>query len=271
MTKKQDLERRSLDNGYLYKLYTEAEFYMTRGERKNIIKLYSMFGMRGENRYAGVRLFDTYDIKNKFGYDVKSARHARDIMQEYLTSIKNHRRDLRPGPLTMRSKFATVTGGGYALVGGRAFESASHVRWFASRISDWRPKLIGALATELVKHTKDNRVDLASGKIYQTPSIAKLRRLGSAEEGDKHIPLVATDKFILKFYDDNGSQCVPDKISDGDSWVVDFISDDSKPTVKRGVLVRYATEFGCSLTLTDATKAAKMKAVRKAKKALGLA
>lgn len=271
MTKKQDLERRGLDNGYLYKLHKEAEFYMTRNERRNLIKLYSMFGVRGKERAYNARAFECWDIKNKFGYSLTAARHARDVMYDYMTSIRQSRRDSRPDPSTMKFKFAVVTGGGYALVGNRAFESSSHVKWFANRISEWRPKLVGILSTVMAKHTRDNQIDLGNNKVYQTPSIAKLRRLGAAEEGDKFIPLVATDKFILKFYDNNGNQCVPDKISDGDSWVVDFISDDSKPKVKRGVLVKYATEFGCSLTLTDATKAAKMKAVRKAKKALGLA
>jgi hypothetical protein len=35
-------------------------------------------------------------------------------------------------------------------------------------------------------------------------------------------------------------------------------------------LSKHGTEFGCSATQSDARKAAKMRAVRKAKKALGL-
>jgi hypothetical protein len=88
---------------------------------------------------------------------------------------------------------------------------------------------------------------------------------------EERVPLVATDRFIVKILDDNGNVHVPSGIAEGDVHVVEYLQvKGDKFEVKQGFLVRDGNNFGCAATVPDARKAAKMKSVRAAREALGI-
>lgn len=271
MNRKQMYELNRASSRQHRALFKAAEAYLTIGNRDNLSKLYDLMRIRGKTR-GNTTTFSMYELENKLKHDFISGRDARDIMYDYIIRIQSIRRDART--YNKSSKTQLLRNSTMSVdYGDRNFALLRDVRWLSHQISGWRPSIIGMLTPIVEMHTSNNRVDFANTKLHQTPRIAKLRkdRVNEPIESDSYVPLVATDRFIIKFFDANGNQCVPDKIADGDAWDVEFISDDNKPTLKRGVLAKFGTEFGCSVTLSDATKAAKMRAVRKAKKALGLA
>lgn len=263
MKKKQRHEINKLTQNY-NKLFKAAESYLIKGKRSNLAKLYTAAGMRGDKskRSQYVRGFHFDEAKIN---DLEAKADARSIFMDYLNNLKAKRRDMIGDPA--ESKFAMAMRGCVVSFGGRMFAPKNDVRWVANRITEWRPNLIGDLTVKVVTHSSQKTMCLPTTTLRMTPGEARLRRdkYNNPAESDDHVPLVATDRFIMWFA--NG---VPEKICDGDDVMVAFITDDSKPKVTWGWLSKFGTEFGCSANLSDARKAAKMRAVRKAKKALGL-
>lgn len=263
MKKKQRHEINKLTQNY-NNLFKATESYLTKGKRSNLAKLYTLAGMRGDKskRSQYVRGFHSDEaILN----GLASKHDARSIFSEYLNALKAKRRDMIGDPA--ESKFAMAMRGCVVSFGERMFAPKNDVRWIANRITEWRPNLIGDLTAQVVKHSSQKTMCLPTTTLRMTPGEARLRRdkYNNPAESDDHVPLVATDRFIMWF-----ASGVPEKICDGDDVMVAFITDDSRPKVTWGWLSKFGTEFGCSANLSDARKAAKMRAVRKAKKALGL-
>lgn len=247
---------------HYYNLFKATETYLTREDRRWLSTLYKMAGQHGKNRS---KVIESLDWSAPLLKGLKNVQDPKSIFRDYLNRVREIRKEMKPQPY--ESAFKLATRGGVVCIKGRYFSPMSDARWLANRIAEWRPNLIGHLSTELSAHSLKREISLANTKLTISPGEALLRRKGVEfpREDDRHIPLVATDRFIMWF--PNG---VPEKICDGDDVQVAFITDDSKPRVAWGWLSKHGTEFGCSAHQSDARKAAKMRAVRKAKKALGL-
>lgn len=243
-------------------LFKSVEHYLTRGNRKKLQALYKMIGQSGKNRSKTV---SSFSLEEPFFKGLRNVSDPRSIFLDYINRKRTLRANARGNPV--ESKFKAALRGSVVSLNGRHFHPMGDVRWMVNRISQWRPNLIGHLAPVMSLHSLTKELSLDQGRLTINPTEAAKRRVAAnlPADDDRHIPLVATDRFIMWFPDG-----VPDRICDGEDVQVAFITDCSKPRCTWGWLSKHGDEFGCSTTQSDARKAAKMRAVRKAKKALGL-
>ena len=277
MKKKKLYELRKISSVGEHELFKACERYITFGDRKIMKKLYERLGLSGKSRRPYAHSFSGDGWSAGRGVTLTNFHQARDCITMHINSVERWREEARPKPY--ESKFQSV-------INNNTFVSITHpngeqavfktgksrVLSLGRKITEWRPNIIGNVTGRVALHSRDTSFSFASGCLTYSPTQAKQRIVAAlaGTEDDTHIPLVATDRFFFSFVSANGEHYVPDRISDGQELEVQFISDGPKPQMVRGWLVKYATEFGCSANLSDARKAAKMKAVRKTKKALGL-
>jgi hypothetical protein len=221
-----------------------------------------MIGQSGKTRSNTVSSFSTDDPLFK---GLRNVSDPRSIFLDYINRKRSLRAIAKGAPY--QSKFQAALRGSVVSLNGERFHPMGNVKWMVNKISQWRPNLIGPLAPVMSLHSLTKELSLDKGRLAINPTEASKRMVAAnfPADDDRHIPLVATDRFIMWFPDG-----VPDRICDGEDVRVAFITDCSKPRCTWGWLSKHGTEFGCSATQSDARKAAKMRAVRKAKKALGL-
>jgi hypothetical protein len=276
MKKKKLRELRRMGSVGEHELFKACEKYITFGDRKLTKKLYQKFGLIGKTRRKYAYAFDENSWTSGKGKALANFWAARECITGHINSVKLWREGA--APKQYESKFQDVVKNCTSAVilspdsEQIVFRAKYWVSSLGRKITEWRPNIIGGVTSRVALHSRDTSFRTDNCTLTYSPTQAKLRidaALAGVED-DTHIPLIATDRFILSFVNANGEHYVPDRISDGQELEVQFISDGPEPRVMLGWLVKYATEFGCSANLSDARKAAKMRAVRKTKKALGL-
>ena len=154
----------------------------------------------------------------------------------------------------------------------RTFDSSIAGKRMIRALIDWQPKNLGGAKYIVARHSRDHSFVFGEGgspTLTYTPHIAGMRCIAKLEDGDAEVPLFASDRFILD-YMLQGMPYVPSLIGDGDVIPVRFLDGSLPYKVQDGFLAKVASEFACAATERDAIKGAKMRAVRKTKKALGL-
>lgn len=189
------------------------------------------------------------------------------FLESFWRQIQSHRRKRRE--VKDQTKFSNVLAGGVASIGERDFHG-SYVSSIAMEIRDWRPRSMQYVKPKVVMHTSLHSFNSKDpNELCYTPYMAKLRVMGSKKNDQEHIPLIASDRFILD-YILCGKPYVPSFIHDGDVVQVRFIDPDNKFKVTEGWLARSGNDYGCSATESGAIRAAKIRNVKRVKKTLGL-
>lgn len=262
-------------NEYTRTIFKAAESYVAGPDRKYIKELYTVLGVvgphAGRKRYHEVRGYVSEFTKiaplAAASQDTGMLCDVFDVIGRYVRAVKCERESLRESqPHSNRLR--------QLLLGHYDTVSSICVRRFARMAATkWKNNLCANVTGKIVMHSESvgwNR----NGTIYSTPTIAKKRLLAAEYKKDdpRHVPIVATDRFIIKYINpETGLAYVPDKIEEGCPVKVRFLyAEDGEIKADGGYLIRYGNEFGCAHSEKDALKSAKMQAARAARKALGV-
>ena len=250
------------------------------GENRNLIAdLYRGFGQSGKQESRdtyispinGFRTQDTFKWVRKRNPDLFD--RCEGIVRTYLRMLREKRAERKRGnrktltQLYLEGAAVRMINNGDA----REFYSRGNIAHMTRKLREWRPKSLDQLAITVATHSSHHDFIYSATsdtKFIYTPHIGKMRGDAAIRTGDAYVPNVVSDRFIFD-YMLHGKPYVPSLICDGDVIAVRFI-EDSTFKLHDGFLAKVGSEFSCAATERDALKGAKMRAVRKTKKALGL-
>jgi hypothetical protein len=142
----------------------------------------------------------------------------------------------------------------------RYFQPRYELRRFERAVDDWWPTFGKSAYYKPVMHRSQHQY----GTTFRlVPGLVKLRY-------ERGLPFVATERLILDFIGADGLPFVPERLEEDVPVPVLYFDKKYPLDPKRGFVVDYGGQIGVASKESDARKAAKMKAVRAAKKALGL-
>lgn len=249
-----------------YDIAASVEQYLTSGYPKAKADLYSDFGLRGPHgsRSDYCQTYNTSRYKRPAGTDGNYIEKCQSLLRMYINRIRDSRRDRRVTPTT--SLVEKYKYGSNVKINNRLFDPGC-VTWLQRRIQEWRPNNLSYCQKSICTHSSQHNFD--NHKLTYTASMAKMRYESFKNDNDAHVPIIVSDKFILD-YMLGGNPYVPSIFADGDVIPVRYIEGDRPHAVKDGFVAKIGDSYGCGNTERDAVKGAKMRAVRKAKKTLGI-
>lgn len=251
-----------------YDIAASVEQYLTSGYPKAKADLYSDFGLRGPHgsRSDYCQTYNTSRYKRPAGTNGNYVERCQSLLRMYINRIRDSRRDRRVTPTP--SLVEKYKSGSSVRINDRLFDPG-YVHWLHKRICEWRPGNLSYGPKSICAHSSKHNFDSQTQRLTYTASMAKMRYESFILDGDAHVPIIVSDKFILDYMLE-GKPYVPSIFADGDVIPVRYIEGDRPHAVKDGFVAKVGDSYGCGNTARDAVKGAKMRAVRKAKKTLGI-
>lgn len=242
------------------------EQYLTSGYPKAKADLYSDLGMRGPHgkRSDYCQSYVGKKYSRPAGANAEYLERCYSALRTYINRIRDSRRDRRVPPfanLVDRYKSGQVIE-----INERVFDPG-YVYWLSRRISEWRPNNLSGILKSICTHSSKHNFD--NHRLTYTAHMAYMRYSAFMKRDDAHAPFVVSDKFIFD-YMLQGKPYVPSFFADGDVIPVRYIDGDKPYVLRDGFVAKVGDSYGCGNTARDAVKGAKMRAVRKVKKTLGI-
>lgn len=268
-----------------FSLANLAERYLVGQNMSKLPDLYKAFGVGGpkndRDSYITSLSIGSYSNKSyKAALDPKTDSDMFDRCESLARWYLNRLRSSRAETNRFKTRLSKVqiylagSGNGVSMETPtgefRTFDSSTHIKRMVRHLNSWRGNHLNEVKVNVAQHSRNHDFTFSPAPtLTYTPHIARMRIMAGMNDGDAEAPIFASDRFILD-YMLQGLPYVPSLISDGDVIPVRFIDGTLPFVVQNGFLAKVATEFACAATERDALKGAKMRAVRKTKKALGL-